>query len=139
MPKKNYKTPKIDAKNFVNTGSEILLKKARKLMYDIAVDCSVEGQRRAPFLEGHLTRSGGVVDYEGKPISRMEGNKIFVAFGGNESQPYALRWHENDFELGEGSEAKQAAEGVKVGKGYMVRGYHENEARYQQIIRSQKA
>lgn len=77
-----------------------------------------EGKRRTPVLNNILTKSGKV---EKEP----EELKWFITFGG-EAEAYALIRHEEEYNLGYKSQAKQMREGVVVGTGYLIRAVTEN-------------
>lgn len=100
--------------------------KAEEGINMIAEDLLLEAQDRAPHDQGDLASSGSV-----EKANRNSGDIVAkVGF----SSEYALRRHEEVYNLGEGSTSKQQANGKKVGRKYLQRAITDNHDKYEDIF-----
>lgn len=106
------------------------IEKAVSQIGDVAL---LEAAKRAPFDEGILTASIK------KRMGRDEdGLSVAVMVPDNApAAPYALAMHEGQYDLGEGSEKKQAKAGVEVGRKFITRGIEAGKEKYLQIIQEE--
>ena len=90
-----------------------------------------ESALRAPVDEGILTES---IE---KTLGRDEdGPAVAIRIPNNSpAAPYALRMHEDEYQLGPKSEQKQNKSGVEVGRKYITRGIEAGKPQFEDIIR----
>jgi hypothetical protein len=99
---------------------------AEEALNENAEDLLSKSQDYAPILEGDLMGSGAV-----DPATReTESLKARVGY----SKEYALRMHEDVYNLGELSEQKQSTTGKKVGRKFLQRALVENGEKYNDNI-----
>lgn len=102
-----------------------------KAITEIAQVCEMAAADRAPFKEGILTAS---IESE-VIIEGDEKNAIIRVPVNAPSSKYAIKMHEEDYNLGPGSVAKQARVGVEVGKGYIINGILDSSEDIKDIIK----
>ncbi|WP_214480969.1 hypothetical protein [Bacillus sp. SM2101] len=95
---------------------------------EVAEDLLNASQNLTSIDEGDLTASGSVT-----PASR-QGDKIVASVGYTEE--YALKMHEDFYELGERSKQKPSFDGMKVGRKYLERPLKKYNDRYMDHIGS---
>lgn len=110
----------------LDTITEKTLEKAEEGLNLIAEDLLSEAQDRAPHEEGDLAASGSV-----EKADRNSGD--IVAKVGFASE-YALRRHEEVYNLGEGSIQKGQSNGKKIGRKYLQRAMTENQEKYENLF-----
>ncbi len=109
---------------------ELLGKQGHIALQEVADHISGEAKDMAPFDEGILTENirGDVQNRGG-----IEAAVISVPSNAP-SKDYAIPMHEGDYNLGEGSLAKQSRVGKQVGKGYITRAIDDNRTKIKEII-----
>lgn len=106
--------------------------KAEKAMTDVKNLLVRETKKRTPVDEGPLTASiTGGVEQHGKSFAAT----VYVPVNAP-GAAYAVRRHEETYELGENSQKKQAKTGVAVGQKYITRAFDDNK---QKIVMTIKA
>lgn len=126
---------KIDMRDFCEKAQAELAKspdKARGALREIANEVSGEAKDLAPFKEGHLTESirGEVVEAEsGSGMAAV----IYVP-SNHQAASYAIKMHENTYNLGPGSVAKQKRVGKTVGRKFITRAMDARRDRIRKII-----
>ncbi len=90
-----------------------------------------ESALRAPIDEGILTES-----IEKTLGQDSDGPAVAVRIPNNSpAVPYALRMHEDQYQLGPKSEQKQNKTGVEVGRKYITRGIEAGKPKFEEIIK----
>lgn len=104
--------------------------RVHEALSDVGSHIAGEAKDRAPVEEGHLTEA---ISSEVIPHKNSEAALIFVP-ANHQSAPYAIPRHENDYNLGEGSLAKQSRTGRQVGSKYITRAIDDNRQTIAEII-----
>jgi hypothetical protein len=110
----------------LDLASKRVAKKAEEALNMIAEDLLAESQKHAPFDQGDLMGSGSV------DPAKLDGDKLIAKVG--YSSEYALRRHEDIYNLGEASLEKEKATGVKVGRKYLSRPLQQNSEKYSNLL-----
>ena len=104
------------------------LEKTLSEIGDVAV---LESALRAPVDEGILTES-----IENTLGQDEDGPAVAIRIPNNSpAAPYALRMHEDEYQLGPKSEQKQNKSGVEVGRKYITRGIEAGKPQFEDIIK----
>lgn len=98
---------------------------------DVGSHIAGEAKDRAPIEEGHLTEA---ISSEVIPHKDSEAALIFVP-SNHQAAPYAIPRHENTYNLGEGSLAKQSRVGKQVGSRFITRAIDDNRQTIAEIIK----
>lgn len=93
-----------------------------KLMRSLCQHIKEETKKRCPVDEGHLEKD---IHYRTKKGNHSVQGMVYVDMAG-ESRDYALKMHEDDYNLGEKSRLKESLHGVEVGRKYLERALLEN-------------
>lgn len=105
-----------------------LIEKTLSEIGDVGVQ---ESAMRAPIDEGMLTES--IEKYLGQD---SYGPAVAVRIPNNSpAAPYALRMHEDKYQLGPKSAQKQNKTGVEVGRKYITRGIEAGKPKFENIIK----
>lgn len=91
-------------------------------MVQAAQKMRIEAQRRCPVDEGNLTND---IQGDTEIYPKSEAAVVYIPVNAPSSK-YAIPMHENQYNLGENSMAKQGKVGVAVGPGYLTRAITEN-------------
>ena len=90
-----------------------------------------ESALRAPVDEGMLTES--IEKHLGQD---SDGSAVAIRIPNNsQAAPYALRMHEDQYQLGPKSAQKQNKAGVEVGRKYITRGIEAGKPQFEDIIK----
>ena len=106
--------------------------RAHRAMNEIANDVSGEAKDLAPFKEGHLTES-----IRGEVVQDQNTGKLAAVVyvpANHQASSYAIKMHENFYNLGPGSVMKQQRVGKQVGRKFITRAMDNRRARIQKII-----
>lgn len=107
---------------------EDMIEKTLSEIGDVGV---LESAMRAPFDEGILTES--IEKHQGKDA---DGPAVAIRIPNNSpAAPYALRMHEDEYQPGKKSLAKQNKTGVEVGRKYITRGIEAGKPKFEEIIK----
>ena len=93
--------------------------KARGALRKIADDVAGEAKALAPFKEGHLTES-----IQSKVVEAESGSGMAAVIyvpSNHQAASYAIKMHENTYNLGPGSVVKQRRNGKTVGRKFITR------------------
>ncbi|NMD86296.1 hypothetical protein HF882_06825 [Victivallis vadensis] len=101
-------------------------------MREVAADLSGEAKDRAPLREGFLTEAirGEAGTENGRAVA------VISVPSNSQAAPYAVKMHEEEYELGENSRAKQLRTGKTVGRKFISRAIDDNRDRIRKIIES---
>lgn len=114
--------------NMLDTISEDAEKEIEQGLNEIAEDLLNASQHLTPIDKGDLTANGSV------DPARLEGDEIKSRVG--YSKEYALRMHEDFYELGEQSKDKPVFDGMKVGRKYLERPSRKYGEKYAEYLAS---
>lgn len=118
-------------KNNLERGIIVHQSKVRKAVSECGDVGVLEAVRRAPKDEGMLEES--IVKELGVTA---EGQVARVMVPVNApGAAYAISMHEDQYQLGEKSQAKQASAGVEVGRKYLTRGVEAGKPIFEEIIK----
>ncbi len=98
---------------------------------EIANEVAGEAQDLAPFKEGHLTES-----IRGEVAQDDAGKSAAVIYipTNHQAASYAIKMHEETYNLGQGSLAKQQRVGKQVGRKFITRAMENKVGRIRRII-----
>ncbi len=122
----------LDTRRFMvnsNLLKSIIERKTVKALEDIGEFVASEAKDRAPIDEGFLTED---IETEVYPADRVAVVRVPVNAPSSE---YAIKMHEDPYNLGEKSAAKEATLNVKVGQKYISRAIDENASEIKDIIK----
>ena len=105
--------------------------KVRKAVSECGDVGVLESARRAPVDEGMLVSS---ITKEVGASAEGQIARIMIPVNAP-GAAYALAMHEDQYQLGEKSLAKQASAGVEVGRKYLTRGAEAGIPKYEEIIK----
>lgn len=125
----------VDMQNFRTRVNRVIAQtpqRVHRALDEIANDVSGEAKDLAPFREGHLTESirGEVVQ------DRNTGKTAAVIYipANHQAASYAIKMHENTYNLGPGSMAKQQRTGKPIGRKFITRALDSRRERIRKII-----
>ena len=110
--------------------AELVKKNQHRALQQIADHVSGAAKDRAPFDDGTLTQ-----DIKGEVQDAAIPAAVISIPLNAPSKDYAIQMHEGDYNLGEGSMAKQSRVGVAVGRKFITRAIDDNHSDIMTIIK----